>query len=61
VILAGDRPHVPDSLLSWIRGLIADAAPDDLAETLGQAEEAARRRFPAQAVVEALRRVLSGG
>ena len=60
-IMAGARPAVPDELLSWMRGLVADAAPGDLADTLGQAEEAALLRFSAESVVEALRRVLGGG
>jgi len=59
-IMAGARPAVPDELLSWMRGLVADAAPDDLADTLGQAEEAALLRFSAESVVEALRQVLGG-
>jgi len=59
-IMAGERPDVPADLLTWMRGLVADAAPDDLESTLDQAEEAARARFPADSVVEALRRVLSG-
>jgi len=60
-IMAGARPAVPEELLSWMRGLVADAAPDDLADTLGQAEEAALLKFSAESVVEALRRVLGGG
>ncbi|MFF7633319.1 hypothetical protein ACFZB9_09230 [Kitasatospora sp. NPDC008050] len=60
VILAGSRPQVPAELLAWMRGLVADAAPQELATTLELAEEAARLRFPADSVVEALRRVLGG-
>ncbi|WP_327065051.1 hypothetical protein [Kitasatospora sp. NBC_01302] len=60
VILAGSRPQVPAELLAWMRGLVADAAPDDLAATLELAEQAARLRFPPDSVVEALRRVLGG-
>ncbi len=59
-IMAGERPQVPAELLAWMRGLVSDAAPDDLASTLEQAELAARRKFPAEAVIEALRRVLGG-
>lgn len=61
-ILAGAQPEVPDDLLSWLRGLVADAADGpQLAATLGQAEEVACERFPAEVVVEALRRALAGG
>ncbi|MBC3840602.1 hypothetical protein GXW82_11030 [Streptacidiphilus sp. 4-A2] len=60
VIMAGARPAVPDGLLSWVRGLVADAAPGELSDTLAQAEEAALLRFSAESVVEALRQVLSG-
>ena len=60
-IMAGARAAVPEELLSWMRGLVADAAPGELADTLGQAEEAALLRFSSESVVEALRRVLGEG
>ncbi|MFI9045913.1 hypothetical protein [Streptomyces sp. NPDC053427] len=57
-------PGVPDridDLASWIRSLLADAPPDRLADTLAGAEAAARERFPDEAVLAVLRRVLAGG
>ncbi|MFJ9417107.1 hypothetical protein ACIRPT_23375 [Streptomyces sp. NPDC101227] len=57
-------PGVPDridDLAPWIHSLLADARPDRLAETLAGAEAAARERFPDEAVLGVLRRVLAGG
>ncbi|MCC9309502.1 hypothetical protein LN042_20875 [Kitasatospora sp. RB6PN24] len=61
VILAGDRPLVPEELLVLLRDRLGQADPELFAEAVAEAELTACHSFPAEAVVAAMRQVLSGG
>ncbi|MFD8597709.1 hypothetical protein ACFV1L_22165 [Kitasatospora sp. NPDC059646] len=58
---AHPAPVIPDELLALLRRQIAEAHPDDLSAVLARAESSARASWGAETVVEAMRRVLSGG
>ncbi|MGC0314419.1 hypothetical protein [Kitasatospora acidiphila] len=60
-ILAGARPQVPEELLALLRGRLRQADPDRLQEAVAEAELTACHSFPVDAVVAAIRQVLSGG
>jgi hypothetical protein len=60
-LLAQPAPEVPQELLVWLREQVAEAMSGDFGAALDRVETSARQTWPAEVVVEALRRVLSGG